>query len=201
MARRNYKERLIDIQDIHEEMRLIAGSETDYITPTGNIYKEYEKDKYFKKSVFINKENGYAYCNISFPEGTKQRRVHRLVAIAFLPNPNNYPIVMHKDNDKENPRLENLEWDTVSKNTKDAYKDGLAKNDEGFNDSQSIPVCVFNIDQELLEKCGSVSIAAKKYGITKTGILYQCNHKVKTKSRKGYYFRYLQEYELSGFVL
>ena len=108
---------------------------------------------------------------------------------------------MHKDNNKANPEVSNLEWGTVSKNTKDAYKDGLAENDKSWNDSQSIHICSFNLQGELLKKYGSVGEASRELGITKTTILNQCKHNVKTKPRCGYWFRYLTEYETNGFVL
>lgn len=201
MAKRKLNERLINIENIKEDMKLIEGSFTDYITPTGNIYKDYGNNMFFPKKNFINKHNGYLYCGITYPEGNRQRRVHILVAQAFLPNPNNYPIVLHKDNNKNNCNVENLKWGTVSENTKQAFDDGLAKNDKSWDDSQSIHICCFNMQKELIKKYGSVSEASRELGITKTGILYQCNHKVKTKPRCGYYFRYLSEYESNGFVL
>lgn len=51
------------------------------------------------------------------------------------------------------------------------------------------------------KKYGSVGEASREIGVTKTTILNQCNHNVKTKPRCGYYFRYLSEYESKGFVL
>lgn len=53
----------------------------------------------------------------------------------------------------------------------------------------------------LLKKYGSVGEASRELNITKTTILNQCNHKIKTKPRCGYWFRYLKEYESNGFVL
>ena len=47
MAKRLLKEKLIDRTEIKEEMRLIKGSLTDYITPSGEIYKDYGNDKFF----------------------------------------------------------------------------------------------------------------------------------------------------------
>lgn len=194
-------EKLIKKEDINEEIKLIKNSLTDYISPNGNVYKNYGNNLYYPKKNFINKNNGYLYTTITYPDGQKQRRVHILVAETYLPNPNNYPIVLHKDNDKSNPKLTNLEWNTISKNTKDAFKDGLIKNDKSWNDSQSIHICSFDINGNLLKKYGSIGEASRELNITKTTILNQCNHKIKTKPRCGYWFRYLKEYESNGFIL
>lgn len=201
MAQRKMTDKLIPKEKITEELRLIVGSETDYITPSGKIYKDYGNNMMYPKSNFINKHNGYLYCGITYPEGQKQRRVHILVAESYLPNPNNYPVVMHLDNNKANPNVNNLQWGTVSQNTKSAFDDGLQKNDKSWEDSQSVHVCVFDMNKKLIEKYGSISEASRQLHITKTAILNQCNHGVKTKPRCGYYFRYLSEYEANGFVL
>ena len=57
----------------------------------------------------------------------KQYRVHRLVAEAFIPNPNNLPCVNHIDGNKQNNSVENLEWVTYSENTIHSFKTGLQK--------------------------------------------------------------------------
>lgn len=201
MAKRKLTDKLINKQDIQEELRLIKGSLTDYITPSGEIYKDYGNNQFFHKAQWTT--HGYWYCGITYPEGQKQRRVHILVAEAYVPNsdPEHNTIVLHKDSNKENKHYTNLKWGTVAENTKQAYEEGMARNDKSWEDSQSIHVCQFDMEGNLLNKYGSVSEASRKIGVTKTTILNQCNHKVKTKPRCGYWFRYLSEYEKDGFVL
>lgn len=201
MAARKNLDKLISRNNITEEMKLIKGSDTDYITPTGKVYKDYGDNKFYPKTNFINKENGYLYVSITYPEGQRQRRVHILVAEAYIPNPENLPVVMHKDNNKANPIFTNLKWGTVSENTQQAFNDKLQVNAKGWEDSQSIPISVFDMKQNLIGYFGSVGEASRKFQITKTTILNQCNHNLKTKPRCGYYFRYFKEYQENGFVL
>lgn len=65
----------------------------------------------------------------------KHRRVHILVAEAFIENPNALLIVGHKDNNKLNPHKNNLYWTTIQENTQKAFDDNLQINDAGYSDS------------------------------------------------------------------
>ena len=60
--------------------------------------------------------NGYDRVELSKDGKRKMHRVHRLVAQAFIPNPNNLPQVNHKDENKKNNCVENLEWCTCVEN-------------------------------------------------------------------------------------
>lgn len=65
------------------------------------------------------------------PEGrngkAKSVRIHRLIAEAFIPNPDNKPFINHKDGNKQNNSIENLEWCTNQENVKHAFDTGLNK--------------------------------------------------------------------------
>lgn len=68
---------------------------------------------YYRVNLFVNNK-GYKFA------------VHRLVAMAFLPNPDNKPEVNHIDGDRSNNQASNLEWVTKSENMQHAAKTGLA---------------------------------------------------------------------------
>ena len=57
-----------------------------------------------------NSTNNYLLVNLSCGRGPKKHLVHRLVALAFIPNPNNLPQINHKDENPHNNSVENLEW-------------------------------------------------------------------------------------------
>lgn len=72
-------------------------------------------------------EYGYRYVGLSANNVIYMRRVNRLVAKAFHPNPKRLPEVNHIDGDKDNNRSDNLEWSTISDNRKHAWRLGLNK--------------------------------------------------------------------------
>jgi len=97
---------------------------------------------------------------------------------------------MHIDNDKKNNDMSNLRWGTISENTKQAFDDGLAKNDMGWEDSQSMPVDQYDSATNILiAEFGSVKEAARATGIHASTIARQCRDKG-DKLRKQTYFTF-----------
>ena len=78
------------------------------VSNLGRVKSNYANKERILKP-FANKD-GYLLIDIRHPNFRKSMLVHRLVAMAFIPNPNNLPEVNHKDEDKANNRINNLEW-------------------------------------------------------------------------------------------
>lgn len=90
----------------------IEGLERYSISSIGQVRND---DRKRIMKIYLS-NRGY-YCIQLSGAKTKHFRVHRLVALAFIPNPNNYPYVNHIDGDTENNCVENLEWCTQLHNT------------------------------------------------------------------------------------
>ena len=108
-----------------EEWRDIEGYEGLYMVSSLGRVKSigYDKERILKPGKI-----GYGYLQVClFKDGKRKRYlVHRLVANAFIPNTENLPEVNHKDEDKTNNRVSNLEWMTSKDNTR--YSQAIAAN-------------------------------------------------------------------------
>ena len=98
-----------------EEWKDIQGYEGDYQVSSYGRIKSFKKnkEKILKPQMHYK---GYEFITLLKNGISKKYKVHRLVAEAFIPNPNNYPVVNHKDENKSNNNVKNLEWCTVSYN-------------------------------------------------------------------------------------
>jgi hypothetical protein len=109
-------------------MKDIPGFEGLYaITEDGRVwgYKKWRSPAGWRKTVI----NWSGYERIQLRKGGKYyySAVHRLVAMTYVPNPSNYSEVNHIDGNKQNNRVENLEWCTHSHNIQHADRTGLRK--------------------------------------------------------------------------
>ena len=105
-----------------------------YITKEGKVYISNYRNTGVDKEMKPRIISGYYALGLENPESTPDNRIqkihkiHRLLAEYFIPNPDNKPCVNHKDGNKLNNNLDNLEWATVSENTKHSYANKLERN-------------------------------------------------------------------------
>lgn len=199
------------IKQLPQDAKKIKGTE-NWCTPDGNIYGQETRmvpnrwnkkqltpikhyGEYFKYSFSCSQ--GYNYCRLKYKNDNgsfiqKSRRVHIVIAETFISNPNNLPVVGHKNNIKTDNRADNLYWTTYSENTQKAVNDGLLVNDKGYADSQSKPVIMYETaTNKELGRYGSIREAAKLTGCPSTTIRRQACYKRPT--RKDWYFRFEDE--------
>lgn len=127
------------------------------------------------------KSTGYAQVTLSRDGVNRYYSVHRIVAAAFLPNPNALPQVNHKNGKKQDNRLANLEWCSASENQQHKYK-VLGK-------SGGHPKAVFCI--ETGQRWEAVHLAAQELNIHRTSISMVCHGRRKTAG--GLHFKFLEE--------
>lgn len=135
----------------------------------------------------LNKDN---YLEINLSMGSRHsvvhRQVHRLVAEAFIPNPENKPQVNHKDGDTTNNCVSNLEWVTPSENQLHAVKIGIINScNRGGK-----PCIQKDIQGNTIRVFDSMSEASKILNISQSCINRVCLGQ--RKSAKGFIFEYLK---------
>ena len=115
---------------VGEEWRLIEGETDFYVSNFGRVRKN---NRLINQSI---NQDGYYSCWIGSGDSRKRKLVHRLVAQAFIPNPENKEAVDHIDGNKLNnrfsddPDINNLRWVTNQENTQAAYEKGLIQRTE-----------------------------------------------------------------------
>lgn len=124
--------------------------------------------------------NGYYFVTLRNNGIIRPQSIHRLVADAFLPNPNNYSDVNHKNGIKTDNRVENLEWCTRSYNIKHSFDNGLHIISQKQRENSMRPVEVV-YPNGIVKRVKSVKEAAKLIGYSHYNSLYKAikNGKIK----------------------
>lgn len=118
---------------MQEEFKPVVGFPLYIINREGIIIRP-TGGKYPNRELKQTNHDGYKYVTLYKTDGTYKTAhlaVHRLVALAFIPNPDNKPWVNHKDGSKANNHVDNLEWTTIAENIRHAHESGLIKTPKG----------------------------------------------------------------------
>lgn len=156
-----------------EEWRDVAGYEGLYrVSNLGRIYS-------VRRNKFMSFYDHHGYKRLKIDKQGKEKdfALHRLVAFAFLPNPDNLPFINHKDENKENNRVSNLEWCTAKYNS---------------NYSISKPIAQYTKKGELVAVYLSAREASRWTGIDDSSIgCVVCG--LRTKSAGGFLWKFIDK--------
>lgn len=183
---------------MQETWRDIVGYEGRYkVSNLGNVKSVVFSHKGKEKILSLLNGKDYLLVRLYKNGSCSMHRVHRLVAEAFIDNPNNYPVVNHKNWDKHDNRVENLEWCTYSFNnwytfgaSRDNYNERLkqksrSNNSKDFLKSKRV-VCV-----ETGTIYESINSAARDTHVEQSNISRVLCGKQRTSG--GYHWKYVDE--------
>lgn len=158
------------------EWKDVKGWEEYYrVSSDGQIYSKHSNKILKQFTRGSRKDNKYLVVNLYTRSNDKYVSVHRIVAEAFLENPKNLPCVNHKDGNKFNNNVSNLEWISYKDNNIHAIKTGLKRYKKGSANKNSKLSYqeVFDIKQQLIlhDSVYGARPLALKYGVDHNVIL------------------------------
>lgn len=171
-----------------EEWKSIPGYDGKYEISNYGRVKSYQYCKKQKTNERIlvpcKQQTGYTSVNLYKDRKIKTLHIHRLVAEAFIPNPDNLPVINHKDENRENNYVENLEWCTHAYN--------LSYNGTRERIAQKTRKPILQLDKQgnVIKKWDSVSKASEYFGYTAgTSHIIDCL-KGRHKTAHGFMWKY-----------
>lgn len=157
---------MTDKERLEETWKRINGYEEYEISNLGRV-KSFKRDR--KGKIMKPKFSGEYLAVTLCADGQQERKtIHRLVAEHFIPNPSGLPWVNHKDGNKLNNKVTNLEWVTPSENNNHAYKIGLKKGVKGEKHGRSKlnEIDVITIYHLAKSEVIPIKKIANKFGVT-----------------------------------
>ena len=144
-------------------------------------------EQHFKEKIINKWNSNYAYVNLSKNGKGKTYTIHRLVAQAFIDNPNNYPCVNHKDENKKNNNVNNLEWCDYKYNNNYNFKMNKIR-DKLINGKLSKKVIQYDMNDNLIKLWKSTMQIERCLNYKNQSISNCC--KGKQKTAYGYKWKY-----------
>lgn len=164
---------VFDVKE-EEEWREIPGHDSYLASSLGRVWST-KTNKYMKPA---HRKDGYLRLHLD----KKSWYVHRLIAFTFLEKPPREDFVVnHKDGNKKNNCVENIEWISFNQNVQHAFTTGL-------NSTRSVDQ--YSPDGEYLRTYNNCAEAAKEMGISHNSISQHCKQEVCKYKTKGFYWRY-----------
>lgn len=166
------------MNEMNEIWKPITGYENRY------LISNFGRVKSLRTNTILKQELRRDYYSVQLFNGRRYKhfRVHRLVGLMFIPNPSNYPYINHKDENKLNNYVDNLEWCTASYNINygTAIKRAVEK--------KSISIIQLDKKYNYINTFSSFMNAERSTGIPNNNIVACCKGRRKTAG--GYIWRY-----------
>lgn len=160
---------------------IFENEETDYsVSSEGEVRKD-ETNYILSQSS----QQDYKFVTLLIKGKQKRMRVHRMVALTFLDNPDNKPYVNHINGNRSDNNVKNLEWVTPSENTQHAVATGL------MNNGRKRAVIQYNLEGEKMATFESATEAARQTGGSQSKITMCCKRQRKTAN--DYQWRYYDD--------
>lgn len=169
-----------------EVWKYVDGTNKEYmVSNLGNVksikqYKGRTRERLLTPGV---NSRGYLCVTISLNCKCSTRTIHRLVANAFIGNPNNLPQINHRDEDKTNNNVSNLEW------CDNKYNATYGSARKRASSKTKKPILQYSLNGEFIGKFGGVKEAELLFGKPYDSSISKCC-KGKRKSAHGYIWRY-----------
>jgi hypothetical protein len=154
----------------------IVGFNGDYVVnKLGEVISL--KSRHPKKLKLATDRYGYLYCTLYKQGKPFKKKVHRLVAKTFIPNPNGLPMINHKNEIKDDNKVENLEWCTNKYNQR--YGSAREKNRNSqdrvmLSKMLGAPVEQYTLDGRFVKRYHSMREASRRLNICHKGISLCC---------------------------
>ena len=152
----------------------------------------HKKNKVHKEKILKHQQNQEGYHTVCLSDGHgKQKRflVSRLVAMAFIENPNNEEYVNHIDEDKNNNSADNLEWCSWNYNL--SYGTRIQR----VTEFKSKPIRQYSTNKELIAEYPSIREAERQTGFANANISACCRRKPHHNTQYGYIWRFKEDDE------
>lgn len=160
---------------------IYEGQETDYSVSTEGEVRKDTTNYILSQSS----QQDYKFVSLIINGKQKRMRVHRMVALAFIDNPDNKPYVNHINGKRYDNNVENLEWVTPSENIQHAVDTGL------FKSGRTRAVIQYNLNGDQMATFESASEAARQTGGSQSKITMCCRRQ--RDSANDYQWRYYDD--------